>query len=83
MNKESELIDVGILSLSYGNFVTLDDYAKLHKENTNLKQALIDIKEIVNDLKYGNFFTEIKDFKDTRPGEDILKIINERLGDNK
>lgn len=35
-----ETINVSILQLSYGNYVSLDDYVKLKQENKQLKEQL-------------------------------------------
>lgn len=51
---------------------------KLLKENTNLKQALIDIKEYAQDLRiYDNESDEFE------IGTSILQIIDKALGDEK
>ncbi len=35
---EEKIADVSILQLSYGNFVSLEDYEKLQQENQQLKE---------------------------------------------
>ncbi len=36
-----EMVNVKVLQLSYGNFVLLDDYMKLHKALKDLKDKLL------------------------------------------
>lgn len=52
---EEEKLNVSILQLSYGNFVSLEDYIKLQQENKKLMQyildAKIDMKIIMSELE--------------------------------
>jgi len=57
---------------------TIDDF---YKENTNLKQALNEIREYINNYSWGiNSFPV--PLKETIIGIDILQIIDKEIGDD-
>ena len=43
--------NISFLKLSYGNFVSLDDYVVLEKENQQLKEQLKQKEDIINKAK--------------------------------
>ena len=49
--KTSRNEDISFLQLSYGNFVSLDDYMLLKKENQQLKEQLQQKDEIIKKAK--------------------------------
>ena len=49
--KTSRNEDISFLQLSYGNFVSLDDYMFLKKENQQLKEQLQQKEDIINKIK--------------------------------
>ncbi len=51
---------------------------KVEQENTNLKQALIDIREYVNGMKHLENWIDIDGY--AKREKDILQIINKFLG---
>lgn len=41
--------EVGILSLSYGNYVSLDDYIKLQQERDLYKEVIDEVRKFIED----------------------------------
>ena len=81
--KTSRNKDINFLQLSYGNFVSLDDYILLKKENQQLKekqQKLIDyLKEKINITD--DFSEELEDefyIGKTKAYKEILSKIEKR-----
>lgn len=63
--------NVKILSLSYGNYVSLDDYVKLEQTLNKIKQIVIELKDDSESFDYDI----VKEHKET-----ILQIID-KVGD--
>lgn len=55
----------------------------LERENTNLKQALVDIKKYINETSYAfNYDGSHCRLKDSEHSKRILQIIDKALGDD-
>lgn len=76
-NNPDELFDIKNLSKQLAD--KSKQIYKLTKENTNLKQALIDIREIINDCKK----LMPHEFDCEEQADNILQIIDKVLGDEK
>ena len=59
--------EVGILSLSYGNYVSLDDYMKLHNNwnelKSRLQERIIFFEECDKELILSSYKKEIRTLK--------------------
>ena len=78
MNDEKK---VCILRLSYGDYVSLDNFVKLQQENERLKESLSEIKNL-NEYVYQDGIGEDWYFQDLDIYNIILEIVNKSLKDD-